>query len=384
MVWVKIIILITFILLSSYALLIHVYRVWFRRLKPFKNSNDVAPSTRFSIIIPARDEENSISTCVQSILQNNYPNHLYEIIVIDDHSTDETANIVQQLQQQYENIRLIKLADILKGQQLNSYKKKAIEMAINQSFGEWIVTTDADCIVTTEWLSEYDAYIRQYNPVFVAAPVMFINTGAWVSIFQCLDFISLQGITAASVSSGFHSMCNGANLAYRKDIFYEVGAFKGIDTIASGDDMLLMHKIQMAYPTRIGYLFSQKAVVQTLPMPNWKGFINQRIRWASKADSYNDRRIYWVLLYVYVLNLLLFLLPFTTPWYHPAFYYWLGLLLLKTFSEFTFMYFAASFFNLQQLLRWFPLMQPFHIVYTVIAGWLGKFGKYNWKGRTVK
>ncbi len=384
MVWVKVLIIFTAMLLSCYALLIHVYRVWFRRLKPFKYENDAEPATRFSIIIPARNEEVSITTCIQSILQNNYPKQLVEIIVIDDHSTDQTVNIVLKLQQQHHNIRLIKLADVLKGQQLNSYKKKAIEMAVAQSTGEWIVTTDADCIVTTDWLAVYDAYIRQYDPVFVAAPVMFLNTGSWVSIFQCLDFISLQGITAASVSSGFHSMCNGANLAYRKDVFNEVGAFKGIDSIASGDDMLLMHKIQTAYPKRIGYLFSQKAVVKTLPMPGWKSFINQRIRWASKADSYNDRRIYWVLLYVYVLNLLLFLLPFTMHWYQPVFYYWLGLLLLKTFSEFTFMYFAASFFDLQRLLRWFPFMQPFHILYTVIAGWLGKFGKYQWKGRTVK
>ena len=384
MVWVKVLIILTFILLSCYALLIHVYRVWFRRLKPFKHANNAEPTTDFSIIIPARDEEASIATCIQSILQNSYPQQLVEIIVIDDHSTDQTENIILQLQQQHRNIHLIKLADVLKGQQLNSYKKKAIEMAVAKSSGEWIVTTDADCIVTTEWLAAYDAYIRQYDPVFVAAPVMFLNTGSWVSIFQCLDFISLQGITAASVSSGFHSMCNGANLAYRKDVFNEVGAFKGIDNIASGDDMLLMHKIQTAYPKRIGYLFSQQAVVKTLPMPGWKSFINQRIRWASKADSYNDRRIYWVLLYVYVLNLLLFLLPFTTPWYHPVFYYWLGLLLLKTVSEFTFMYFAASFFNLQNLLVWFPFMQPFHILYTVIAGWLGKFGKYQWKGRTVK
>ena len=143
----------------------------------------------------------------------------------------------------------------------------------------------------------------------VAAPVKFVNNGSFISVFQSLDFISLQGITAASVSAGFHSMCNGANLAYSKEAFYSVNGFKGVDDVASGDDMLLMHKIKDKYPTQIGYLFHVNAIVETLPMQGWKSFINQRIRWASKASDYSDKKISLVLLLVYVFNLVLLILP---------------------------------------------------------------------------
>lgn len=377
------IIILTAVLLFGYGLLIYFYKKAFERLKPFTPDNFVVASTFFSVIIPARDEEDVISACVTSILKNKYPKHLYEVIVVNDNSADSTAAIIKSLQAQHANVKLIELGKLLKGK-LNSYKKKAIEVAVEQSKGEWIITTDADCIVTEDWFSNYDTFIQKQQPIFIAAPVMLINTGSFVCIFQCLDFISLQGITAASVSAGFHSMCNGANLAYKKQAFYEVNGFKDIDNIASGDDMLLMQKIQQNYPKKTGYLFSKESIVRTLPMPGWLSFFNQRIRWASKAGSYKEKKIFFVLLLVYILNLLLFILPFTAFWYKPVIIYWLVLIAVKTVSELPFMYAVAKFYNMQQLLWWFAVMQPFHITYTVIAGWLGKFGKYTWKGRTVK
>jgi len=365
-----------------YCALIFSYYGWFTRLRLFK-PQEVKPLNRFSILIPARDEETNIEKCVTSILKNDYPLDLYEVIVADDFSTDNTAFIVKKLQQHFSNLKLIQLADIVTDK-LNSYKKKSIETAIAQSSYEWIITTDADCEVTTSWLSLFDAYIQKNNPVFVAAPVKFVNHHSFLSIFQSLDFMSLQGITAASVCADFHSMCNGANLAYKKEAFYTVNGFKDVDNIASGDDMLLMHKIQKQYPGKIGYLFSKNAIVSTLPMPDIKSFLNQRIRWASKATSYTDKKIFIVLLLVYLFNLILFLLPVLSIFNASLLFYWLRLLIVKVFCELVFMLPVARFFGEQKLLWWFPLMQPFHIVYTVVSGWLGKFGKYEWKGRTVK
>ncbi|MEO8174945.1 MAG: glycosyltransferase, partial [Sediminibacterium sp.] len=277
-------VVITSALLLAYCLLILVYRHWYLRLTFFQNSKDINPQTKFSVIIPARNEEENIRACLRSILEQDYPIELFEVIVINDHSTDQTENIIRSLQQQYANLHLLNLADHVDGKQLNAYKKKAIEIAIAQSTGTWIATTDADCIIGNNWLRLYDAYIQEKQPVFVAAPVMFTNDHSFLSVFQLLDFLSLQGITAAAVSAGYHTMCNGANIVYRKDIFYEVGQFKGIDELASGDDMLLMHKIKQKYPAGVGYLFCAESIVTTAPMPDWKSFFNQRIRWASKAD----------------------------------------------------------------------------------------------------
>ena len=379
----QILFVITVILLAAYCLLIWIYRSWYLRLPLFRVDRQAVPVSSFSVIVPARNEAENVQDCIRSVLGQHYPQALLEMIVINDHSTDETEALIREMQTIYPNLSLINLADHVNEHELNAYKKKAIEIAIGQSKGEWIVTTDADCQAGPEWLQAMDALIRQKAPVFVAAPVMFTNDGRFLSLFQLLDFISLQGITAAAVSAGYHAMCNGANIAYRKEAFEQVGGFKNIDQLASGDDMLLMHKIKQAYPGRLEYLFCQEAIVTTPPMQRWKDFLNQRIRWASKADSYRDRSIFWVLALVYALNLTMLCLLVAAPFAEKGWTNWLLLLLIKTLVEMGFMVPVARFFGQEGALGWFPFMQPLHMIYTVAAGWLGKFGKYQWKGRKV-
>jgi cellulose synthase/poly-beta-1,6-N-acetylglucosamine synthase-like glycosyltransferase len=202
--------------------------------------------------------------------------------------------------------------------------------------------------------------------------------------FQSLDFMTLQGITGASVFKKFHSMCNGANLAYGKKVFYEVNGFDEIDDIASGDDMLLMHKIQKVYPDRILFLKSPEVIVQTQPAATLKDFMNQRIRWASKTDKYTDKKIIAVLLLVYLLNAWIFILGISSFFITKAFYIFSVAIAIKIIVELIFLYPVAKFFREQKLLWWFVPAQPFHILYILIAGWLGKFGSYQWKGRKVK
>jgi len=381
--WQPILIIVTILFTGGYVGLIAYYRYHFRKLQPYKATSET-PITSFSIIIPARNEEDAIGNCIQSIYSQSYPSALLEIVVIDDHSTDSTSEVVIQLQRQYTSLKLIRLADEIKGKLLNAYKKKAIESAIPQTSGDWIVTTDADCIVHENWLRSYDSYIQQYDPALVAGPVKYINNGSFVSVFQCIDFISMQGVTAAAVSANQRSMCNGANHAYKKQAFFDVNGFSGIDNIASGDDMLLMHKIKTKFPGKLGYLFSPEAVVSTSPMPDWISFFNQRIRWASKAEKYDDKSIIAVLALMYFYNVLLValgVLSFIGIFYLKLF---LASIVVKTIVELSFLVPVTAFYKEKKLLWWFPLMQPFHIVYMVVAGWLGKFGSYKWKGRKVK
>ena len=179
-------------------------------------------------------------------------------------------------------------------------------------------------------------------------------------------------------------MCNGANVAYEKKVFLEVGGFSGIDNIASGDDMLLMHKIFERYPSRVRFLKSTDAIVRTKPAGSLGEFLNQRIRWASKADKYKDKKITAVLLLVYLFNAWILFLGVLTGFYSILFYWFIVVLVAKTIIELFFLYPVAGFFNKEKLLWWFPLAQPFHILYTILAGWLGKFGSYKWKERNVK
>ena len=235
------------------------------------------------------------------------------------------------------------------------------------------------------------AFYEKYKPAFIAAPVSYwpslLEEGLGVrflKIFQSLDFMTLQGITGASVYKKFHSMCNGANLAYEKKAFYEVGGFTGIDNIASGDDMLLMHKIFERYPERVCFLKSQEAIVKTNPAGTLKEFLNQRIRWASKADKYSDKKITSVLLLVYLFNVWILMLGILSIFYSYLFHWFAAVIIGKTITEIFFLYPVAKFFKKRKLLWWFPLAQPFHILYTIVAGWLGKFGSYKWKERKVK
>jgi cellulose synthase/poly-beta-1,6-N-acetylglucosamine synthase-like glycosyltransferase len=205
-----------------------------------------------------------------------------------------------------------------------------------------------------------------------------------LSIFQSLDFLVLQGITGVSAYKNIHSMCNGANIAYEKNVFAEVNGFSGVDHIASGDDMLLMHKIWKKYPRQIHYLKSKDAIITTTPMKTWKDFFNQRFRWASKATQYDDNRIIFVLFLVYLFNLSFAVLLVAGFWYHTYWLWLTGMWVVKTIIEFPFVNTVAVFFDKRSLMKYFFIFQPLHIAYTVISGLFGQFGKYEWKGRRVK
>jgi len=366
---------ITIVLLIIYSILILFYRAGWLELKPFSQT-DIDPSVKISVIIPARNEEENIGKLLSSLEKQTYSPNLFEIIVVDDHSTDNTTAVVNS----YSFAKLIKL----EFDNINSYKKKAIETGIAAASGDLIITTDADCIVPENWLKTIASFKEKTSVVFIAAPVALEYGSNLLQIFQALDFLVLQGITAASVQKRIHNMCNGANLAYERKAFFEVNGFTGIDHIASGDDMLLMQKIAQRFPAKVSYLLSKDVIVTTQAVKTWKEFFSQRIRWASKATDYNEIKIFSTLFLVYFFNCALLALFISGFWLHFLWLGLIGILILKTIIELTFIYPVAKFYNKQNLLQWFPFFQPMHIVYTVVAGWLGVFGSFEWKGRRVK
>ncbi|HVU54014.1 MAG TPA: glycosyltransferase [Puia sp.] len=371
------------LLVTLYGVLIVYYR-WAWKTIPFCSppTDRPLPQVRITVLVPARNEEKNILACLTSLSLQSYPKELFEVIVIDDHSTDNTAALVSEWAATSPfSLICLRLAGI------GSSKKFAIGSGVHAARGTLIVTTDADCRFKPDWLLTMAAFYGSTNAKFIAAPVRIDAPPAQghtlLFLLQTLDFITLQGITGASVSRRIHSMCNGANLAYEKKAFEEVDGFRDIDKLPSGDDMLLMHKIYKKYPEKVFFLKSRAAIVSTHAEHTWKGFFHQRIRWASKASSYDDKRIFWVLLLVYVINLLFPALLVAACW--NRWYLLIALLLgiAKTFIEYPFVRIVARFFGQQRLMVYFPCLQPFHILYTVIIGWLGQFGSYRWKDRKV-
>ena len=375
--------LITLFLLLAYGILIEYYRKSWISIPAGLSAKTSLPSSlgRVSVIIPARNEQSHIGKCLDSLLAQTFPKSQLEIIVVDDYSTDQTAAIVGSYPEPF--IKLIRLRDHMEGELPKAYKKKALEIAIAQASGDWIMTTDADCTHHPNWVQAMVGLQGLSKAVFIAAPVRLVGNRSPLLIFQTLDFICLQGITGASIQGGIHALCNGANLGYLKTAFYEVGGFSGIDHISSGDDMLLMQKFIRRFPGRIFYLKSLQAMVTTEYAGSWGAFLQQRIRWSSKATHYGEPVIFFTLLLVWLLNACL--LSFLVAGCFQLTYLrtWLILVVIKTILEFPFAWVVARFFSQQQLMAYFFFAQPFHILYTVIVGLWGQFGRFTWKDRKM-
>ena len=331
-----------------------------------------------TVVIAARNEEGNIKQCLESLLLQKHGFENLEIVVVDDQSNDKTAEVVEGFQQN--SVRLIRIG---KDEKIWG-KKAAIAKGIAAASNEIILTTDADCTFPTTWLNTLVSFMEKTDAVFVAAPVMFRKERNLFEKFQSLDFLSLQGITAAAVHSNQFNMCNGANLLYTKEAFNKVNGFAGIDHIASGDDMLLMEKIGKEFPGRIKYCYSREAIVSTEPAETVKAFFQQRIRWASKAGSYSNVWIRLILLDVFLVNVGL-VSVLCMGFFHADYFKAFGIfMMIKALTELPFMIRTARFFNKVKLIPWFIPSQIFHVFYTITAATFGLVTTYNWKGRKLR
>lgn len=374
------------IVISSIALLLTVgyagaviyFRKGWREL-PLYVPEAKAPVTSVSILIAARNEEECIAFTIEDILKQNYPQGLVELIVVDDHSTDRTANIVEWYGK--DGVKLIKLHE---DQTLNSYKKKAITVAINEAKGDLIITTDADCRMGPEWLRSIVSFYEKNDFKMVSSPVSYFKEKSLFERLQTLEFLYLIGLGASSIGNGKPSTCNGANLAYRRDVFFELGGFKGIDNLASGDDELFLHKVAAKYPEGVGFCKSRHAIVYTTAKANLKEFIRQRKRWASKSTKYKEKSIVFLGVAIWVFNVSVFL-HFLLGFFNPT--YWLVLsfiMLLKFAAEYVFLQGVTEFARRKELLKLLPLLTIIHVLYIIYIGVAGNSGKYVWKDRLVR
>ncbi|WP_103906768.1 glycosyltransferase family 2 protein [Sphingobacterium lactis] len=362
-----------------YVVLVLYMRNGWMRL-PYFQPNPSYPLAKVTVIIAARNEEANIGRTLDCIVGQEFPRELLEVIVVDDHSTDETGNVVKGYAD-----RGVHLITLNEGNKLNSYKKFAINKAIHASTGEIIVTTDADCRMGPRWLMNVVQYMQSQQKVMVSSPVCYDEEKSYFERLQTLEFLYLIGLGAAGIGNGNPTTCNGANLAYRKDLFFEMGGFNGIDQLASGDDELLLHKVAEKYADKIGFCKSKDAVVYTDAKENLKAFLNQRKRWASKSTKYKDKKVVVLGVCIWLFNLsllvsvVLLLLGFT-----EARTLVIESLLMKMLVELAFLYPIVSFVDRKSLLWNLPLLTVIHSLYLVYIGIVGNIGKYDWKGRTVK
>ena len=360
------------------SVLTYLIRGW-ARLETPSSLLVKAATTKVTILIAARNEEEKIHLTIEDILAQDYPANLFELIIADDHSTDRTSEIISSYADR--GVRLLQLWD---EKALNSYKKRAITEAIKLSNGDFLVCTDADCRMGPQWLSSIVNYYETNDLVMISSPVVYFEEKNLFERMQTLEFSYLIGIGAAFIGNNRASTCNGANFAYRKDIFYEVGGFKGIDDLASGDDELLLQKVAEKFPGRIGFLKKREAIVYTHAKHTLQEFLQQRRRWASKSVKYKDKKVVAVAVGIWLFNLSMLvnaLLGFVDV-------YFLKLLLLqfvlKTIFETIFLLPINQFFKRVSLVGLLIILSPVHIIYFVYVGIMGNSKRYDWKGRNVQ
>ena len=341
------------------------------RMKRF-SKKEFTPKTSFTIVVPFRNEKENLPNLLHSISLLNYPIELVEIILVDDDS--EEVFSVQDL--------VFSLKVIKNDRKSNSPKKDAIETAIQVAKNDWIITTDADCLVQKNWLRTFDQYIQENEVEMVASGVCYVPKSGFLSAFQNLDFLSLQGATIGSFGINQPFMCNGANFAYSKSFFKELNGFQGNNSIASGDDVFLLQKAVSVAPKKVGFLLAKESIVATKPVKTWNELFQQRVRWASKSTGYSS--VYGKLLALVVFGgnlvwIISFLLWLTNVLDQNIFMLFVA---LKFLIDFILIYKTANFFEskLQYVLA-SSLLYPF---FSVSVAMYSLFGKYSWKGRNFR
>jgi cellulose synthase/poly-beta-1,6-N-acetylglucosamine synthase-like glycosyltransferase len=366
------------ILAAHYFLFLNSIKNGLDKLNPVRN-NSIIQKT-ITIIIVFRNGGHNILNLINSLNKLEYDQYKLEIIFVDDHSTDQSVSIIK------ENIELkkYKIIELNRVENSTSYKKHAITQAINSSSGEIILMTDADCIVPPKWIKSTLSVFNDETAI-VSGPVTFIEETTFFEKFQKLEFAGLNLVGAGLIGIKRPKIASAANFAIRKKVFFEINGYKGIDGLASGDDELLMQKVDKNTDYRIIYNKSVDAVVKTKGNSTFNEFSQQRIRWASKGLFYNDRKfilqLILIALFYISLPLLLLLGIIDSILYFLVFIF---AFIIKMLPEYLVLRYGKKFLFDKSLLKLFLPAQFIQIPYIIFASIMGNFGNYYWKGRKIK
>lgn len=349
---------------------------WFR-YRAFKLSESL-PVVKISVLIAVRNEEKNIEKLLDDLLKQSFPQNFFEVIVINDHSTDATAQILSRYHQKHSNFRYI----LLEGP-VSSGKKEAIKEGIKQARFELIITTDGDCRADRNWLLSMAQYYEKYKPAMILGPVIFRDKNKfWKKLLQ-LEQFSLLGITAGSCGINMPVLSSGANMAFEKQIFKQFSD-PLFEQTPSGDDMFLLLNTKILNRDRIRFIKSADAAIYTNPPANLDCFWEQRKRWVSKSRFYADPEVLFAGGIVFLTSLSLFLF-FIGAFFSSAFLKSFAILfLLKSTIDFVVLMTVTAFFKKKYLMYYFLPAQILYFAYVTLSGFIGFFGPYYWKGRKWK
>lgn len=366
------VILIAFVFFT-YAIVFMVFIItWMKILrKPVINNTDVF----ISVVVAVRNEASNIGNLLNCMKTQSYAKSNFEIIIVDDHSEDDTVQLINNFKLDNRELNII-----IKSLSETSSKKSAISTGVLASRGELIVTTDADCSMSASWLETMGNFYDRERTEMIIAPVSLNAQDVFIEKFQQMDYMAMQVSGMASMRLGQPLLCSGANLAFNKKAFMEVSGYEGNEKVASGDDVFLMFKINNKYPSGIQILASPKVIVTSPAITSLKKFIQQRNRWGSKLKHYKSGYVFFIAAIIASVNLILLFSFLASIIFNEYWMVFIVSLLFKSGVDYLFLNKSARFFSIKISLKNFILAECFYPVYFLLIG-LAFFGSNEWKGR---
>jgi len=328
---------------------------------------------KISVLIPVRNEGGNIKDCLSSLEIQLLDKDYFEIIIINDHSTDNTVDVVENYMSKSK--LSIHLFHLDQGQG----KKDALKHGVEKAKHATLATTDADCFLPDTWLSLISNSTT--NDVhMLLGPVMFSSGKGLLHAFQTLDMLAIQGMEFGLLYFNQPVLNNAANLAYKTKIYQELGGYDHYET-PSGDDIFLLEKFINNAAEKVKGLLLSAFIVETKAQETIKEFWNQRIRWASKTKHYKSKVLIGCGLIVFFQNMSLIFIYYQLLFVENSNVVWLILLFTKWLFDFILLFLSSSFFNRKKSLLYFIPVQIIYPIYVVCVGICSKVVKFEWKER---
>lgn len=343
-----------------------------------KVKEDCIIDTNISIIISARNEECTIGECLQQIIKQKFPPDYFELIIIDDASEDNTYDIIHKtLQHSTISYQLIK-------KERHQGKKQNLSEAIQLAKGSIIITSDADIVYRNpHWLLTISKYFKTYSPNMLIMPIDFESQSGFLAQFQITENLALTAITAGYSGIQKPFMCNGANLAFKKEAYKLVDGYQSHLHISSGEDVFLMEALKKVNPSLVHYGLIREFIVKTKAVTTFKNLFQQRVRWASKA-KYNSNNLNIFAGFIILSANLLFLALLVAILKKSVIIPYLSIFVLAKFVfDFLLLFLASNFLGRTKQIWWLIPFECIYWLYALIIGISSLFVKPNWKGKKI-
>lgn len=361
------------IFLSYFVMVFGLITGWIKAIS--QPAPGIVKENFISVVIPFRNEEQTIGNLIDDLQQQDYPREKFEVILVNDHSEDKSVNAINE-----------KLRGPIDARLVNNSgygKKTAITDGINYAQGKVIVTTDADCNLNPGWLRAVNSSFSDESVKMTFGAVRIQSDQTIFSSLQTLEFSSLIGSGASTAAFGFPTMCNGANLAFTKEAFIQTNGYAGNEQIASGDDEFLMRKIEAKFSNSIRFNNNLNSIVTTAPQKTVDGFLLQRVRWAGKWKHHDGTNSKLLAVYVFLFHLSIIILPLFVLMDHISVYILLSLFTAKAVVEYFFLKHVTAWLGITWHWPSFLLLQLVYSFYAVGVAVVALFKTPEWKGRPV-